>query len=115
VLSTGIALLLVPRLGVPGAALAYCCATLAGCAFSLIAVRGFARVTPDRRTLFGVLASSVAMAIVSLTIVGPSVVALALAVALGGATHVITLWLLNVSDVRSTGRRMTQLVRNVAR
>jgi O-antigen/teichoic acid export membrane protein len=110
-LSTGVAVLLVPRFGVPGAAIAYCAATFIGCVLSLLAVRGYARVVPDLRTLFGVLAACAAMLAIALTLVGPSVVELALAVGLGASTYVAALWVLNVSDVRSAGQRLSNLVR----
>jgi O-antigen/teichoic acid export membrane protein len=111
VLSTVVALALVPRFGVQGAALAYCAATIAGCACSLIAVRGGARVLPDPRTFLGVAAGCAAMLATSLLIVGPSVVELMLAIAGGATIYVVVLWLLNVSDVRTAGRRWIDLIR----
>jgi len=112
-LSTGVALLLVPRFGVPGAAIAYCTATLVGCALSLLSVRGFARVVPNRRTFVGASIGCAAMLAVSLSVVGPSIVELTLAVGLGASIYVAALWLMNVSDVRSAGRRLSDLVERV--
>jgi O-antigen/teichoic acid export membrane protein len=113
-LSTGVALLLVPRFGVSGASVSYFAAMFVGCLCSLIAVRGYARVTPDPRTFLGVMAACVAMLAIALTFVGSTVVELALAVGAGASTYVAALWLLNVSDIRTAGRRLSDLVLRAA-
>ena len=111
VASTTLALLLVPSFGAQGAAAAYCTATLIGGVSSLVAGRSASRVLPDRRTFTGVFLGCAAMLTTTLTLVGPSVPQLVIAVGAGAAAHVAVLWLMNVSDARSASRRFSGLLR----
>jgi len=115
ILNTGLALLLVPSLGVQGAAIGYCVAALAGCGISFLAVRGFTRMMPNRRTLLGVSVGCASMMAVSLSVVAPDIGRIALAVGCGASLYFAVLWLLDVSDVRDAPRRVREIVFPAAR
>jgi len=115
VIGLAASLAFVPAFGLTGAAGAYCFAISVGAAISLMLGGEWIRPTPVRSTTLRIVVALIGMSIVVGILVGPTIEQLASAVFCGTFFYCVALWVLDVSDVRPTTRRIWSVLNRSVR